>query len=73
MSPKTWYGMPASAKDGKVVCFFQSGQKFKSRYAGADYKPCCVDRSSRTLLNTIRNVYLTGTAGFLSVRVMMGF
>jgi uncharacterized protein YdhG (YjbR/CyaY superfamily) len=33
LSPKTWYGMPAYAKDGKVVCFFQSGQKFKSRYA----------------------------------------
>jgi uncharacterized protein YdhG (YjbR/CyaY superfamily) len=32
LSPKTWYGMPAYAKDGKVVCFFQSGQKFKSRY-----------------------------------------
>ena len=31
--PKTWYGMPAYAKDGKVVCFFQSAQKFKSRYA----------------------------------------
>ena len=31
--PKTWYGMPAYAKDGKVVCFFQSGQKYKSRYA----------------------------------------
>ena len=31
--PKTWYGMPAYAKDGKVVCFFQSGQKFKARYA----------------------------------------
>lgn len=30
--PKTWYGMPAYAKDGKVVCFFQSGQKFESRY-----------------------------------------
>jgi len=30
---KTWYGMPAYAKDGKVVCFFQSGQKFKSRYS----------------------------------------
>jgi uncharacterized protein YdhG (YjbR/CyaY superfamily) len=29
----TWYGMPAYAKDGKVVCFFQSAQKFKSRYA----------------------------------------
>lgn len=31
--PKTWYGMPAYAKDGNVVCFFQSGQKFKTRYA----------------------------------------
>jgi uncharacterized protein YdhG (YjbR/CyaY superfamily) len=33
LSPKTWYGMPAYARDGKVVCFFQSAQKFKSRYA----------------------------------------
>ncbi len=33
LSPKTWYGMPAYAKDGKVVCFFQSAQKFDSRYA----------------------------------------
>ncbi len=34
LSPKTWYGMPAYAnQDGKVVCFFQSGQKFKTRYA----------------------------------------
>ncbi len=31
--PKTWYGMPAYAKDGKVVCYFQSAQKFDSRYA----------------------------------------
>src|SRR5438874_3699679 len=31
LSPKTWYGMPAYAKDGKVVCFFQSAQKFKTR------------------------------------------
>jgi uncharacterized protein YdhG (YjbR/CyaY superfamily) len=31
--PKTWYGMPAYARDGKVVCFFQSAEKFKSRYA----------------------------------------
>jgi uncharacterized protein YdhG (YjbR/CyaY superfamily) len=31
--PKTWYGMPAYAKDGKVVCFFKSAQKFNSRYA----------------------------------------
>jgi uncharacterized protein YdhG (YjbR/CyaY superfamily) len=33
LMPKTWYGMPAYAKDGKVVCFFQSGEKFGSRYA----------------------------------------
>ena len=33
LSPKTWYGMPAYAKDGKVVCFFQSAQKFNARYA----------------------------------------
>ena len=33
LAPKTWYGMPAYAKDGKVVCFFQSAQKFKTRYA----------------------------------------
>ena len=33
LSPTTWYGMPAYAKDGKVICFFQSGQKFKTRYA----------------------------------------
>ncbi len=33
LSPKTWYGMPAYARDGKVLCYFQSAQKFKSRYA----------------------------------------
>lgn len=33
LSPKTWYGMPAYAKDGKVVCFFQSGKKFNTRYS----------------------------------------
>ena len=33
LAPKTWYGMPAYAKDGKVVCFFQSADKFKVRYA----------------------------------------
>lgn len=32
LSPKLWYGMPAYAKDGKVVCFFRSGEKFKERY-----------------------------------------
>ncbi len=33
LSPRTWYGMPAYAQDDKIVCFFQSGQKFKTRYA----------------------------------------
>jgi uncharacterized protein YdhG (YjbR/CyaY superfamily) len=33
LTPRTWYGMPAYAKDGNVVCFFQSAQKFKTRYA----------------------------------------
>jgi hypothetical protein len=32
LTPKTWYGMPAYAKDGKVVCFFRSAEKFKERY-----------------------------------------
>ncbi|MEU3252325.1 DUF1801 domain-containing protein [Streptomyces sp. NPDC006997] len=33
LAPRLWYGMPAYARDGKVVCFFQSAQKFKARYA----------------------------------------
>src|SRR5215470_5095713 len=33
LSPKLWYGMPAYARDGKLICFFQPAQKFKSRYA----------------------------------------
>jgi len=33
LTPKTWYGMPAYAKDGKIVCFFQSAEKFDARYA----------------------------------------
>ncbi len=33
LMPKTWYGMPAYAKDGKIICFFQSAHKFSSRYA----------------------------------------
>ena len=33
LSPKTWYGMPAYARDGDVICFFQSAQKFKARYS----------------------------------------
>ncbi|HEY6740322.1 MAG TPA: DUF1801 domain-containing protein [Actinopolymorphaceae bacterium] len=40
LTPKTWYGMPAYAKDGKIVCYFQSADKFKARYAtfGFDQK-----------------------------------
>jgi hypothetical protein len=40
LSPKLWYGMPAYARNGKVVCFFQSAQKFNTRYAtlGSDHK-----------------------------------
>jgi uncharacterized protein YdhG (YjbR/CyaY superfamily) len=37
LSPKLWYGMPAYAKDGKVVCFFQAAQKFNTRYASFGY------------------------------------
>jgi len=37
LSPRLWYGMPAYAKDGKVVCFFQAAQKFKTRYATFDF------------------------------------
>ncbi|MEO5740408.1 MAG: hypothetical protein ABIS29_07420, partial [Vicinamibacterales bacterium] len=33
LSPRTWYGMPAYAKDGEIVCFFQGAHKFKARYA----------------------------------------
>ena len=39
LSPRTWYGMPAYAKDGKVICFFQSAHKFKSRYATFGFVP----------------------------------
>ena len=37
LSPKTWYGMPAYAQDGKVVCFFQSAKKFSTRYASFSF------------------------------------
>jgi uncharacterized protein YdhG (YjbR/CyaY superfamily) len=37
LSPKTWYGMPAYARDGKIVCFFQNAQKFKTRYASLGF------------------------------------
>jgi len=37
LSPRTWYGMPAYAKDGNVVCFFKPAQKFKTRYATFEF------------------------------------
>ncbi|MEU6250532.1 DUF1801 domain-containing protein [Glycomyces sp. NPDC047010] len=44
LTPKTWYGMPAYARDGKVVCFFQSAQKFKARYATLGFNdPAALD------------------------------
>ena len=39
LTPKTWYGMPAYAKDGKIICFFQSAHKFKARYATIGFAP----------------------------------
>lgn len=39
LAPKTWYGMPAYAKDGKVVCFFRNASKFKERYATFGFNP----------------------------------
>ena len=39
LSPKTWYGMPAYAKDGKVICFFQAASKFNARYATFGFNP----------------------------------
>lgn len=48
LTPKTWYGMPAYAnKDGKVVCFFQSAHKFKSRYATLGFNDsACLDEGA---------------------------
>jgi hypothetical protein len=37
LTPKTWYGMPAYAKDGKVICFFKNAGKFKSRYSNLGF------------------------------------
>lgn len=39
LAPRTWYGMPAYAKDGKVICFFQAASKFKVRYATLGFQP----------------------------------
>jgi uncharacterized protein YdhG (YjbR/CyaY superfamily) len=47
LSPRTWYGMPAYAKNGKVLCFFQSAQKFKTRYATFGFsEPANLDEGS---------------------------
>jgi uncharacterized protein YdhG (YjbR/CyaY superfamily) len=47
LAPKTWYGMPAYAKDGKVLCFFQSAAKFKARYATLGFNdPANLDEGS---------------------------
>ena len=47
LTPTTWYGMPAYAKNGKVVCFFQSAQKFKTRYATLGFNaPANLDEGS---------------------------
>lgn len=47
LTPKTWYGMPAYAKDGKVVCFFQSAEKFKARYATLGFNdPAALDEGN---------------------------
>lgn len=47
LAPKTWYGMPAYARDGKVVCFFQSADKFKARYATLGFNdPAHLDEGS---------------------------
>jgi uncharacterized protein YdhG (YjbR/CyaY superfamily) len=39
LEPRTWYGMPAYAKDGKLICFFQAASKFKVRYATFGFQP----------------------------------
>ncbi len=48
LSPRLWYGMPAYAKDGKVVCFFQSAQKFKTRYATFGFQHAAMFASTST-------------------------
>jgi hypothetical protein len=52
--PRTWYGMPAYAKDGKVVCFFQSAQKFKTTYATFGFN--ATEKSRATFASPRRRV-----------------
>ena len=54
LSPKTWYGMPAYAKDGKIVCFFQSADKFKSRYATFGFNDDGEPRRRRHVADLLR-------------------
>ena len=54
LSPKTWYGMPAYAKDGKIVCFFQSADKFKARYATFGFNDDGEPRRRRHVADLLR-------------------
>ena len=54
LSPRTWYGMPAYAKDGKVVCFFQPAQKFKTRYATFGFSDCGEPRRRHHVAGRLR-------------------
>jgi hypothetical protein len=54
LAPKTWYGMPAYAKDGKIVCFFQSAQKFKTRYATLGFSDQAQPRRRRHVAGHLR-------------------
>ena len=54
LSPKTWYGMPAYAREGKVVCFFQSADKFKARYATFGFSDSGEPRRGRHVADLLR-------------------
>ena len=54
LSPRLWYGMPAYAKDGKVVCFFQSAQKFNARYATLGFSDTGEPRRRRHVADRLR-------------------
>ena len=54
LSPRLWYGMPAYAKDGKVVCFFQSAEKFKSRYATLGFSDTAEPRRGHHVADRLR-------------------
>ena len=54
LAPKTWYGMPAYAKDGKIVCFFQPAEKFKTRYATLGFNDSGEPRRRRHVAGRLR-------------------